>query len=164
MYAHFWDLFLPQIERAKKTFSIPYTWSLKEGRFNLIRSPSYVKRFRALSILFKLHMAFVFWNLLQTLRNETNILLIMYGLDYTAITFAVTVSRWMYQNQTLAGDIVELLNLTVDFEKLNTQPGTHGCFLWERQIDILSCALINENADIVSFQDGRAWPSKLFAY
>jgi hypothetical protein len=164
MYAHLWDLFLPDIERAKGICSIPYTWNLKEGRFNLIRSPSYVKSFRTLSILFKLHMAFVFWNLLQTLRNETNILLIMYGLGYTAITFAISVSQWMYQNQNLAGGIVELLNLTVDFEKLSTRPGTHWCFLCERQIDIISCAFINENVDIVSFQDGRTWPSKPSAY
>jgi hypothetical protein len=70
----------------------------------------------------------------------------------------------MYQNQKLAGGIVELLNLTVDFEKLSTRPGTHWCFLCERQIDIISCALINENADIVSFQEGRTWPSRPFAF
>jgi hypothetical protein len=58
------------------------------------------------------------------LRNETNILLMIYGLGYTAIASARDVCRYMYQNQNLAGGIVEFLNSTVDFEILSTRPVT----------------------------------------
>jgi hypothetical protein len=102
-----------------------YTWNDKERRFSLIYHPSYVKRFRALSVIFALHMPFIFWNLLQTLRNETNILLIVLSLGYTSISSVIAVVRWMYQDKHISGDVVKHLNMTVDFQKRSTQPGTY---------------------------------------
>jgi hypothetical protein len=123
MYANFWDLFLPELERMERIWSSPYTWNRKEERFSLIRRPSYVKRYRVLSVLIALHMPIVFWNLLQTLRNETNIILIIYAVGYTSVTSGITVIRWMYQNQIISGEIINLINLTVKFQKLSTRPG-----------------------------------------
>jgi hypothetical protein len=126
MYANYWDRFLPALKRGERIWSIPYTWSCKEGRFILIRQLLYVKRFRVLSLLYALHLPLIYWNLLHTLRYETNIMLIIYSLGYTAVTSLITVVRWMYQNQKISGDIVKLLNATVDFEKLSTLPGINS--------------------------------------
>jgi hypothetical protein len=127
MYAHFWDRLLPELDRLERMWSIPYIWNCKEQRFHLIRRLPYMKRFRALSIFFTLHILFIYWNLLQTLRNETNILLMIYGLGYTGITSAITVVRWMYQSQHTSGEIVKCLNAAVHFQKLIAQPGKiHG--------------------------------------
>jgi hypothetical protein len=123
MYAHFWDQFLPELERLKRIWSTPYIWNYKEQRFQLIRCLSYLKTFRTLSIIFALHMPFIYWNLLQTLQNETNILLRVCALWGTGITSAITVVRWMYQRQRVSADIVKLLNAAVSFENLNIQPG-----------------------------------------
>jgi hypothetical protein len=107
----------------KRIYTTPYTWNCNEQKFTLIRSLSYVRIFRALSLLIALHTPLIFWNLLQTLRLETNILLKIYGLGYTSITFTIGVVRGMHQN--VAGDIVELLNLTIAFQKLSTNSGTN---------------------------------------
>jgi hypothetical protein len=123
MYAHFWNVFLPELKRMEKLYSTPYTWNGKEGRFSLIRRLSYVKVFRALSLLSAFHLPFICWNLLQTLRHETNILLMIFALGYTGITVGCTVVRWMHQNQDISGNIVKLLNATVDFQKRSTRPG-----------------------------------------
>jgi hypothetical protein len=123
MYSNYWDHFLPELKRLEKMWVTPYTWNEKEGRFSLIYHPSYVKRFRALSVIFALHMPFIGWNLLQTLRNETNILLIVLSLGYTSISSVIAVVRWMYQNQHISGDVVKQLNMTVDFQKRSTLPG-----------------------------------------
>jgi hypothetical protein len=121
MYEHFWDQILPQLTKMQRTFSTPYAWNIKEQRFSLIRRPSYLKTFRALSLLISIHTPLIFWNLLQTVRHETNNLLKIYGLGYMGITSVITVTRWMHQN--VAGDIVQLLNLTVAFQKFSTRPG-----------------------------------------
>jgi hypothetical protein len=127
MYAHFWDRLLPELERLERIWSIPYIWNCEEQRFNLIRRLSYIKIFRALSIFFTLYMPFICWNLLQTLQNETNILLMIYGLGYTGITSAITLVRWMYQSQHISGEIVKFLNAAVNFQKMIAQPGKiHG--------------------------------------
>jgi hypothetical protein len=131
MYANYWDRFLPALKRRERIWSTPYTWSCKEGRFILIRQLPYVKRFRVLSLLYALHLPLIYWNLLHTLRYETNIMLIVYSLGYTGLTSLITVVRWMYQNQDISGDIVKLLNATVDFEKLRTMPGIISCGLNE---------------------------------
>jgi hypothetical protein len=123
MYANFWNLLLPELQRLERIWSTPYTWNSKEQKFSLIRRSSYVKRFKALSILFALHLPLIGWNLLQTLRYETDILLMIFGLGCTGITLAITVVRWMYQNQDISSDIVKLLNATVHFQKLSTRPG-----------------------------------------
>jgi hypothetical protein len=123
MYAHFWDRLLPELERLKRIWGIPYIWNCEEQRFNLIRRLSYIKIFRALSIIFALHMPFICWNLLQTLQNEKNIFLMICALGGTGLTSAITMVRWMYQSQRISGDIVKLLNAAVDFQKLITQPG-----------------------------------------
>jgi hypothetical protein len=47
----------------------------------------------------------------------------IFAFGYTSITSESTVVRWMYQNKHISGDIVKLLNATVDFQKLNTQSG-----------------------------------------
>jgi hypothetical protein len=120
MYWYFWNRFLPELEAMEKTFSTPYTWNSKKQRFSLIRNISYVRRMKNLSVLFALHLPFICWNLLQTVRNERNNLLMLYGLGYTSTTFVLTVIRWMYQN--IGREIVQLLNSTVDFQKLNTRP------------------------------------------
>jgi hypothetical protein len=123
MYTHYWDLFLPELKRLETIWSTPYTWNSKEQKFSLIQRLSYVKGFKALSILFALHLPLIGWNLLQTLRYETDILLMIFGLGCTGITLAITVVRWMYQNQGISSDIVKLLNATVHFQKLSTRPG-----------------------------------------
>jgi hypothetical protein len=128
MYANFWDLFLPELQRLERIWSTPYTWNCEEKRFSLIRRPSYVKRFNAISILFALHLPLIGWNLLQTLRNETNILLIILGFGYASITSAITVVRWMYQNQDISAEIVKLLNATVSFQILSTRPGKTNAY------------------------------------
>jgi hypothetical protein len=123
MYAHFWEHLLPKIERLERTWSIPYIWNCKEQRFHLIRRLSYKKMFRALSVIFALHMPFICWNLLQTLQNEKNIFLMICALGGTGLTSGITVVRWMYQSQRISGDIVKFVNAAVNFQKLNTQPG-----------------------------------------
>jgi hypothetical protein len=123
MYANFWNQILPELKRLESILSTPYAWNSKEKRFSLIHHLSYVKINRALFIFSALHLPFICWNLLQTLRNETNILLIIFAFGYTSITSGSTVVRWMYQNQHISGDIVKLLNATVDLQKLSTLPG-----------------------------------------
>jgi hypothetical protein len=116
MYANYWNQFLPELQRLEKIFSTPYTWNRKEQKFSLIHRHPYVKRFRVLSIIIALHMPFICWNLLQTLRHEANILLMIFAFGYTGITSGFTVVRWMYQDRDTSGNIVKLLNVTVDFQ------------------------------------------------
>jgi hypothetical protein len=125
MYRYFWNQFLPELKGMKQTFSTPYIWNSKAQRFTLIRSLSYVKRFRSLSIIFALHLPLICWNLLQTFRNETNNFIVLYGLWHTAVTAIITVIRWMHQNA--GGEIVQFLNSTVDFQKLHIRPGMNMC-------------------------------------
>jgi hypothetical protein len=123
MYEYFWEYLLPYLQRAKRTFATPYTWDSKGQRFTLIRSIPYVRRFRNLSILTALHLLLIWYNLYQTLRNETNILLKIYSLGYAGITSAITVVRWMHQS--LAAEIVPFLNATVAFQNSTARPGTY---------------------------------------
>jgi hypothetical protein len=121
MYEHFWDQVLPQLTKMQRTYSTPYAWNIKEQRFSLICRLSYLKTFKALSLLISIHTPLIFWNLLQTLRHETNNLLKIYGFGYMGMTSGMTVTRWMHAN--VAGEIVQLLNLTVPFQKLSTNTG-----------------------------------------
>jgi hypothetical protein len=123
MYANYWNQFLPELQILGKILSTPYSWNREEQKFSLIHRHAYVKRFRALSIIFALHMPFICWNLLQTLRHETNILLMIFALGYFSTTFVITLIRWMYQDRDTSGNIVKLLNATVDFQKRSTRTG-----------------------------------------
>jgi hypothetical protein len=123
MYEHFWDLVLPELKWMQSLSTTTYTWLNEEKRFGLIRSLSYLKRFRILSKVFLFHIPFIYWNLVQSLRNETNAVVRIYGVGYTGATFAITVARLMYQN--FAGEILQLLNLTVHFQNACTRPGRY---------------------------------------
>jgi hypothetical protein len=122
MYTHYWNQFLPQLARLERILSTPYSWNSKERRFGHIRNLSYVQRFRFVSVLFAFHMLFVCWNLLQTLRNEANILLMIFSTGFTFATGVITVVRWMYQNPQISGIIVKRLNATVDFQRQSIRP------------------------------------------
>jgi hypothetical protein len=68
-------------------------------------------------------MIFICCNLLQTLRNEANILLMIFSTGFAFATALITVVRWMYQNPQISGNIVKLLNATVDFQRQSIRPG-----------------------------------------
>jgi hypothetical protein len=124
MYDHLWDQVLPFLERIRRCYSTPYTWDKKSQAFVLIKSPKYVKVFSRLSTMVFIHMTVLTWNLLQTLQKESNLLLKMIGIGVTAVTFFMTVNRWMYN--TIAQDIVHFLNCAVALQRRTREDAKKG--------------------------------------
>jgi hypothetical protein len=114
MYKHFMNQLLLFLKIAKLTYTTPYEWNTQESKFMLIINSKYVKVFRILSNLNLLHFGLIFWNLIQTLRKETNPVYQMMGVTFTAYAALTSVCRWMHSERAV--EIVDFLNYMVQSE------------------------------------------------
>jgi hypothetical protein len=122
MYAHYWDLVLPHFQTLQRTLATPFAWDLKQGKFTLIKKPKYyAKLFNILSSVIFLHCALVGYNLLQTLRNETKMLITIISLGCSSVIFYTTLTLWMHR--TKASNLIQFLNRMVEFERSSIRPG-----------------------------------------
>jgi hypothetical protein len=127
MYDHLLDLFVPLLRKLKVIISTPYIWDVKGRKFELIKNKKYVKRFRIVSYIIYAHMVIMAWNLFQVFKKERNLLLEIFSLGTSAMTFFATVNRRMHQNE--AAYIVQLLNCMVAFETSSTEWGNINMFV-----------------------------------
>jgi hypothetical protein len=100
---------------------------VKGRKFELIKNKKYVKRFRIVSYIIYAHMVIMAWNLFQVFKKERNLLLEIFSLGTSAMTFFATVKRRMHQNE--AAYIVQLLNCMVAFETSSTEWGNINMFV-----------------------------------
>jgi hypothetical protein len=122
MFAHYWDLVLPHFQTLQQTLATPFAWDPKQGKFTLIKKPKYyAKLFNTLSSVIFVHCALVGFNLLQTLRNETNMLITIISLGCSSCIFYTTMSFWMHK--TKAGLLIQFLNRMVEFERSSIRLG-----------------------------------------
>jgi hypothetical protein len=122
MYAHYWDLVLPHFRTLQRTLATPFAWNILQGKFTLIKKPkSYAKLFNTLFSVIFVHCALVGFNLLQTLRKETNMLITIISLGCSCCIFYTTMSLWMHK--TKAGLVIQFLNSMVEFERSSIRPG-----------------------------------------
>jgi hypothetical protein len=112
MYENFWTEFLRCLKITKKTYTTPYDWDHRKKQFAIIRTKKYVKVFKPLSYLIFIHMGIMFWNLIQVLRNEEDVVPQIISLSATACAAFTAVSRWMHYKR--AENIVHFLNCMVE--------------------------------------------------
>jgi hypothetical protein len=122
MYAHYWDLVLPHFETLRRTLATPFAWDQLQGKFVIIRKPKYyAKLFNILSSVIFVHCALVGFNLLQTLCNETNMLITIISLGGSSCIFYATLSLWMHK--TKANSLIQFLNRMIEFERSSIRLG-----------------------------------------
>jgi hypothetical protein len=116
MYAHYWDLVLTHFETLQRTLATPFAWDPKQGNFAIIRKPKYyAKLFNILSSVIFVHCALVGFNLLQTLRNETNMFITIISLGCSCCIFYATLSLWMHK--TKANSLIRFINRMIECER-----------------------------------------------
>jgi hypothetical protein len=96
---------------TRLTYTTPYDWDNQKTKFAIITNSKYVKVFRIISNLNLLHFGLIFWNLIQTLRKETNPVYQMIGVTVTAYAALTSVCRWMHAKRAV--EIVDFLNYMV---------------------------------------------------
>jgi hypothetical protein len=122
MYAHYWDLVLPHFQTLQRSLATPFAWDTKQGKFALIKKPKYyAKLFNILSSVIFVHCALVGFNLLQTLRNETNMLITIISLGCSCCIFYSTLTLWMHK--TKASNLIQFLNRMAEYERSSIRLG-----------------------------------------
>jgi hypothetical protein len=111
MYKHFMDQLLVFLKLTRLTYTTPYEWHAQKAKFKIIINSKYVKVFRFLSNLNLLHFGLICWNLIQTLRKETNPVYQMIGVTVAAYAAITSVCRWMHNKRAV--EIVDFLNYMV---------------------------------------------------
>jgi hypothetical protein len=120
MYAHYWDLVLPHFKTLQRTLATPFAWDQLQGKFALLSKPQYYGNlFNTLSAVIFVHCALVGFNLLQTLRNETNMLITIISLGGSSCIFYATLSLWMQKTKAL----IQFLNRMIEFERYSIRLG-----------------------------------------
>jgi uncharacterized membrane protein len=122
MYAHYWDLVLPHFQTLQRTLATPFAWEPKQSNFALIKNPKYyAKLFNNLFAVIFVHCALVGFNLLQTFRNEKNMLITIISLGWSCCIFYSTLTLWMHKRK--ASNLIQFLNRMVEFERSSIRLG-----------------------------------------